>query len=117
MRKNEFVILFGMMLLGFSIYVISYMIYNISSLSYYDMTVDWNYTDTLFILWWVLAPLVVLGLGGYMRSIEKKKRDIPRQITQQVSQVIGNLKFCPNCGHQNPVEAKFCVTCGEKFQA
>lgn len=115
MKKNEFIILFGLILLGFSIYRISYIIYDISWTIFNDYTVDWNIIDTLFAIWWILSPIVVLGVGGVVRFIEKKKRDDPQQIAQPASKVIGNMKFCTTCGNQNPKTAKFCTNCGEKW--
>jgi len=115
MKKNEFIILFGLILLGFSVYQISYMIYTISWFNFEDFTLTWNIIDTLLLVWLILAPIVVLGIGVAVRSIEKKQRDVPNQIVNHVSKVIGNLKFCTNCGNQNPKGAMFCVDCGEKF--
>lgn len=116
MKKNEFIILFGLILLGFSIYQISGLIYNISRIIFNGYTIDWKIIDTLFLIWWILPPIVVLGVGGVVRFIEKE-RDAPQQIAQPVSKVIENMKFCTNCGKQNPKTAKFCIDCGEKWSA
>jgi hypothetical protein len=114
MKKNEFIILFGLILLGFSVQQISGTIYNISWFSSKEITLEWIYIDTLYIVWLILAPIVILGIGVAVRSIEKKQRYVPNQIAQQVSKIIENFKFCTSCGNQNPRGALFCINCGVK---
>jgi hypothetical protein len=40
----------------------------------------------------------------------------PAQTTSSTTPVpaAGTTKFCPNCGHEMPVETKFCPNCGTK---
>ncbi len=115
MKKNEFIILFGLILLAWSVQRISFTIYNISWYISKEIILGWNYIDTLYIVWLILAPIVVLGIGVAVRSTEKKQRNVPNQIAQRVSKAIENLKFCTSCGNQNPKGALFCINCGEKF--
>lgn len=109
MKKNEFIILFGLILLGFSVHQISYTIYNISWASFNDIQVEWNVTDTSYIVWLILAPIVVLRIGGGVRSGERKQGDVPTQ------KAIESMKFCTHCRNQNPKPALHCINCGEKF--
>ncbi len=115
MKKNEFIILFGLILIAFSIYSISNTIYTISWYDSNNYTYEWNNADILYLFWLVLMPMVVLVIGAAVRSTEGKQRDVPHQIAQQVSKVIGNMKFCTKCGNHNPKGAQFCLKCGEKF--
>ena len=115
MKKNEFIILFGLFFLGFSVFQISHMVYIISWYNYEDITINWNITDTLYLVWLILSPIVVLGIGGAVRFIERKQKDVPDQIAIHVSKVIENMKFCTSCGNQNPKTALHCINCGVKF--
>ncbi|MHA1235931.1 MAG: zinc ribbon domain-containing protein [Promethearchaeota archaeon] len=67
------------------------------------------------------AALSVIGIGVF-RYYSKRKEDIvpPRMDTGKeyipASKTIGNLNFCPECGHKNLLtDAKFCINCGFKF--
>lgn len=115
MKKYELVVIFGLILLGFSVYRISFVIYNVSWVFFNNYMLDWSIIDTLFTIWWILAPIVVLGIGIVVRYIETNQREAPYQTAQQVSEVIENIKFCTNCGYQNPKPALYCINCGEKI--
>lgn len=68
----------------------------------------------------VVAVGVSGGLGYFYYKKRKKLRDVPREIPPQIlkkqpQNVSENIKFCINCGSQNPNKAMFCLICGNKF--
>lgn len=115
MRKSDFILIFGLIVLGFSMRGISLFIYNISMYVASGGAYEWIYVDTLMLLWHILAPLVVLGVGLGLRYREKRQLDVPIPITKHMSQAIDNMKFCMKCGIPNPKEGKFCFNCGTQF--
>ena len=115
MRKSEFILIFGLIILGYSVRGISLFIYNLSWRVASGGTINWIYVDTLMLLWHILAPIVVLGVGLGLRYRENRQQGMPIQIAKHVSQAIDNIKFCMKCGNQNPKKVQFCFNCGTKF--
>jgi len=76
-------------------------------------TLDWLFTAlTVALLIFILIFLIPL-----YRNLRIYFETSARPSTKKVVTKQENTSFiiCPNCGHKNPTESKFCVSCGAKL--